>query len=204
MLVYPDEYGWTNYPPEWGNFTGEPPELTMPDVGTTKKGRELDRRPRGHDFVWVKCPVCGYERWVARYYLVSQEVAGRCRSCDAVNPITGHGWAWKGGSYNRPDGYVNVRLEKESPFYAMTDMHGQVLEHRLVMARYIGRCVEPYEVVHHENGIKDDNRIENLELLPGITYHLVDVNAKRYIKYLERKVKQLENKILAMDAEPDE
>lgn len=44
------------------------------------------------------------------------------------------------------------------------DKYGRILEHRLIMSEHIGRPLHKHETVHHKNGIRTDNRIENLEL----------------------------------------
>ena len=60
-----------------------------------------------------------------------------------------------------PGGYILV-FRPEHPF---ARMNGYVAQHRLVMEQVIGRFLDPSEVVHHKNGIRNDNRPENLELL---------------------------------------
>lgn len=60
-----------------------------------------------------------------------------------------------------------VTLAPEDPYAAMSNRHRHrsVYEHRLVMARHLGRLLEPWEEVHHKNKDKQDNRLVNLELL---------------------------------------
>jgi len=67
---------------------------------------------------------------------------------------------WKGGKkLNR--GYLELLM----PDHPQANCAGYVREHRLVMERHLGRSLKKNEVVHHINGIKTDNRIENLQLL---------------------------------------
>lgn len=79
--------------------------------------------------------------------------------------------AWVGGRHLSEDGYVRVWLTSDDTLYEMAQKHskngGYVFEHRLVMARSLGRVLEDHETVHHIDGNKQNNALSNLQLRQG-------------------------------------
>lgn len=74
------------------------------------------------------------------------------------------------GPYNDGNGYLAVSVRADHPFASMGQASGnryKMQEHRLRMAEHLGRPLLRTETVHHINGKRDDNRIENLELRAG-------------------------------------
>jgi hypothetical protein len=71
----------------------------------------------------------------------------------SLTPQNGKGWKMK-------EGYKQLLL-KDHP---NTAKNGYVMEHVVVMSNHLGRPIRKGETVHHKNGIRHDNRIENLEL----------------------------------------
>lgn len=74
---------------------------------------------------------------------------------------------WKGGRITTPGGYSLVRPSEEDSAVAPVNSSGYILEHRLIMGKSLGRPLRSDETVHHINGDKSDNRLENLQLRQG-------------------------------------
>uniref|UniRef100_A0A6M3IVW4 Putative homing endonuclease n=1 Tax=viral metagenome TaxID=1070528 RepID=A0A6M3IVW4_9ZZZZ len=152
----------------------------MLKIGDLAWDRDIGKSNNRQRFVWTPCNVCGKCRWVLLRY--GKPLSERCNSCSAKARPKRFGNKspnWKGGRYKEPQGYIRVLLPQGDPFVVMGDKMNYVKEHRLVMAKNINRCLHPWEHVHHKNGIKDDNRIENLKLTSA-SLHITEHN-KGYI-----------------------
>lgn len=149
-----------------------------PHLGDIRKGTELGYIGTGK-LIWSACGKCGKERWAQ---LVGSTPRNKfCRSCarlghhrskEIIAKISGVNSAnWKGGRQNNGDGYIIVKIQPDNFFYPMADKRGYILEHRLVVAMALCRCLHRWELVHHKGqrytGIENrsDNRYpENLGL----------------------------------------
>ena len=105
-----------------------------------------------------RCPLCGTVNNLVTYTYAA--FVGYCRPC--VYRHKRRNRTWSGGKHHDKDGYVRVSQQWDHPNH---DSHGVVLEHALVAEQAIGRVLHANEIVHHRNGIKDDNRLDNLEIM---------------------------------------
>ncbi len=144
----------------------------MPQVGEIKKSVELGykRKNKSIKHFWAICESCGKGRWVE--YRKDRPAPVFCKFC-AIKEVAlqrgnnVRGLHWKGGKSKASHGYMMIYLYSDDPFFSMADKKHLVYEHRLVMAKSLGRCLDKAEIVHHKNGIRTDNKIENLELYSG-------------------------------------
>jgi hypothetical protein len=124
----------------------------QPQQRHTKKGG-------GHTptLFWLCHCKCGREKWISGAALRN----GATQSCGCLvlepRPRGADSPMWKGGRHISAKGYI-VALDWSTGKKRMIPLH------RLVMERFLGRVLLPSESVHHINGVRTDNRIENLEL----------------------------------------
>ena len=170
----------------------------IPKNGDLIRGSEIGRSPL-FVFRWTPCPSCGVGRWIMK----NTQGKPMCKDCGnkhKMNKYIGNKSSrWKGGKIVSHYGYIYVRTYSDSPFWSMANQLGYVAEHRLVMAQHLGRPLERREIVHHKHvrfatgtiENKQDNCIDNLELVPSRGDHDA-------ITILENKIHELEQQIVGL------
>ncbi len=184
-----------------------------PFIGEIRRGRDIGKTGCSlhRNFIWQACEDCGGMRWV--WFRREEPESTRCRQCSYKLQRGPLNKRWV-GRMSTDEHYILVWLDENDFFFPMTNKKRYVLEHRLIMAHHLGRCLHLWETVHHKNGIKDDNRLENLELSSrsshSIAHHKGYKDGYRKglndgrpakIKQLEERVSQLETRITMLEAE---
>lgn len=97
-------------------------------------------------------------------------ISPQCREATIKAHTGRRSMNWKGGRIKDRFGYIH--LWKPDHPNAVTGYNKKyVLEHRFVMSEHLGRPLTKEESVHHINGVKDDNRLENLQLMTKRVHH---------------------------------
>ena len=171
--------------------------------GEIRRGTEIGR---GYKNLYIAtcCVDCGKLKWtqLGRHKRGKDK---RCRVCGNRLPRNvrkgeNHP-CWRGGRIRDGDaGYVGIKLDSTDPFYSMVTNRGYVKEHRLIMARHIGRPLYSFETVHHKNGVTDDNRLENLQLVSRAVHSAYSemcskCGLRREIQALRREIKELRKQL---------
>lgn len=136
----------------------------MPQVGERRKGKSKW-------LVWLECSHCKSGNWVQYYRSKQHNFYRICVKCSLKS------------RYPNPKLYKVVMIPHDSPFASMGFPHNHgttlaILEHRLIMAQYLGRCLSANEIIHHKNGQIRDNRIENLELT-SLVEHMQKIHSRK-------------------------
>lgn len=158
-------------------------------LGEVKRRDQVGLRGRSL-VIWNACPQCSTERWTLLSLYRKRTGGVLCTSCIGKRTVNQNNLAWWNGSEHRPDcqcarcadqwgennhawkggvryarqGYRLIKARPGDKMHEMADSNHYIMEHRLVVAEALGRPLRKGETVHHINGIKDDNRLENLEL----------------------------------------
>jgi len=131
--------------------------LTVIEEGKTVISPKTDAtgRRRYRNFWKCQCS-CGKRIEAESYNLTAGNVQScGCQKSENAKSMIGELHPnWIGGRTEKGPGYIQIRV---SPGIFKA-------EHRYVMEQHIGRELFPTETVHHKNGVRDDNRLENLEL----------------------------------------
>lgn len=116
---------------------------------------ETTKRPTGNHHMRAVCPKCG------------GIMDNRATVCQKCHNNSGDSRRGTGRGYYYSNGYKRIHR----PLHPNADRDGYILEHRLIMEEYLHCYLEREWDIHHLNQIRDDNRLENLELFTSSADH---------------------------------
>lgn len=166
----------------------------MPKLGDVARAKDIGLGNGSHKAIWHACADCKKERWVL--IRRGKPQSRRCHPCGARHRAKDRAsWKrgpqhprWKDGRSVTTGGYIKIWLAPSDPLYPMAHKDGYIFEHRLIMARHLGKVLDRSEEVHHKNRDKKDNRIENLELLSKKDHS----STLKEVNRLTKRIKELE------------
>lgn len=133
--------------------------LCSPHYRRQREGLDMDKPIRAR-YGPRECSIEGCSRVLEAKGLCSLHYQRRVGGRDIDAPIPERApFRVVGETYHNEEGYLILVIENPE-----TGNREHVREHRHVMEKELGRKLGPEETVHHKNGVRDDNRLENLEL----------------------------------------
>lgn len=127
---------------------------------------------------------------VRKHLLRRGVVRSKSEAAKAAYKTREHHWNWKGGRSKHNLGYVYVKVPDHlEKYHEKVTFNGYALEHIVVWEQAHGMALPDGMVIHHLNGIKDDNRLENLVAMKRGEHHQLAEPYKRRIHELELELR---------------
>lgn len=150
-----------------------------------KSGLDVGIKDRSHKYVSIVCSQCSKERWVKLSDTQKPKFTNTCRHCRNQNRANNPNWR---GGIIKDKGYIR----HYEPNHPRATQGGYVYEHILIWEQVHNKSLPRGWVVHHLNGIKNDNRPENLMGMLDKRHRFILAEKSKRIRGLEARVKLLE------------